>query len=371
MRLRRWPLTAALAGAALITTLSASGSFAEQLVRAEARRAAPEAAPLLREASPAVNAVFLAYADNPALRLNARLSLRRYPAMSAEILATYGEQERFQRILRRYGPTVIPPIHYFLANEISTLELHQATGEAISRSRSLLERWWYGMNQAGASSAESSALGPVARGWYAVRFIRDNGHSFLGQFEVAADGQVIWIQTERVVEGVSRFFTSGVRSLEARLRTEGHADTADYLWAGIDVAAVIGVTKLLRTGRTAAKAARGTALSSRLSRAALTTRTFGRGVRRALRVGTWGVPVAIGYAVLRHPGLISSLSARAARWLSVPVWSVQLLVWTVILLPVFWVISALWRWLARPSGAVLIRTGRWLHRRRRVSAGAS
>lgn len=369
MRVMTWPLIAAVMTASLVTTLSASDSFAEQLVRAEAQAAAPDAAAQLRDASPAVNAVFLDYADSPELRLSARLSLLRYPEMAAEVLPLYGDRKAFKAILRRFGPAVLPPIHYFLNNDIDSLEIRRAAGMAVSRSRTLIERWWHGAENAVPGGDGNQPLDAIARGWYAIRFIRDDGHSFLGQFEVAPSGQVIWIQTDRVVTGLSGFFTSGLQALETSLRTKGRAPTEDYLWAGVDLAAFIGVTKLLRAGRTATKAARGGAIGSRLSRAAITSRTLGRGVGKALRVGKWGVPVAIGYAVLRHPALITSLSAQAGRWLGVPVWFMQGLVWTTILLPVFWLLSVLWRWLVRPTGTVLIVTGRWLRRWRRVRRG--
>lgn len=363
MRWFRFLLVAALTATLITAASTATGSFAEQLVRAEARTALPEATAELRQAPPAVSAIFLDYAGDTELVLNARLALRRYPDMSAEVLPLYGSQDAFKSVLRRFGPMVVPPIHYFLDNRIASLRLHRAAGETVGRVRAAIGRWWHTKTDSETASSEGSLM-PAERGWYAVHFIRRHGHGFLGQFHITNDNAVHWIQTERVVEGLGGFFTSGIRSLETQLRREGRTDAEDYLWAGVDLAAVLGVTKLLRVGRAAARTGRGAAATSRASRAALASRTLARGTRAALRVGKWGVPVAVGYAVIRHPGLISSLAGRAAGWLGTPVWLMQVLVWTLILWPIAWLASNLGAWLVRPVGACFIATGRQLHRRR-------
>lgn len=362
MRCLRFLLVATVTAAAITATSAATGSFAADLVRAEASSAVPEAAPQLRRLPPEVSAVFVDYAGDKELVLNARLALIRYPDMTADVLPIYGSADAFKAILTDFGPAVVPPIHYFLDNRISSLEIRRATGEATRRAKALIDRWWYDEADTTLDGADGEALSPVERGWYAVQFIRDSGHGFLGQFTVAGDNEVHWIQTERVVEGVSSFFTSGVRSLEASLRRSGSADSSDYLWAGIDLAAVIGVTKLLRAGRTLARAGRGAATTSRASRAAITAHTLARGTRSALRIGKWGVPIAIGYAIVRHPTLISSLAARTADWLGTPRWVMQLMVWTLILWPLAWFVAILWRRVARPVAVILIGTGRLVRR---------
>jgi len=363
MRLALAVITASVA-AALITALSSTQSFADGLLRAEARSAVPEAAPVLQDASPAVNAAFLDYAGDTELVLSARLALHRYPAIAEEILALYGTEPEFRAILRRHGPAVIPPIHYFLENPIKSLRLRRATGGALSQASAFWQRWWSDTSSGddAAVAIEADPLAPLERGWYAVQFIQDSGHNFLGQFETASDGRVVWIQSERVVEALNSFFTSGVRSLESRLRREGYADTSDYVWAGVDLAVVVGAAKLLRAGRSAARAGRGAVATTRLSRTALTARTVARGSRAALRVGKWGVPVAVGYAVIRHPGLISSLAVRVGKQLGMPPRLMQFGLWFLILSPVIWLVMRLWRWLVRPTGIVLVRTGRLLQR---------
>jgi hypothetical protein len=361
MRLVR-PFTLTLAGAALIATMAGSQSFAEGLIRAEARTATPEAAPVLDRASPAVNAVFLDYADDAELLLNARLAMLRYPGMSAEILALYGTEPEFRAILRRFGPAVMPPIQYFLTHRVDSLAVMQATGRAIDGTGAAISDWWHGRSASEDEAAPAvPELGPSRRGWYAVNFINQGGHDFLGQFRVGEASEVTWVQTERLTEGISRFFTSGIRSLETSLRTEGAATTQDYLWAGLDLAIVLGTAKLLRAGRGASRTP-AAAAGGRVSRASLTAGTVSRGTRAALRVGRWGVPIAVGYAVIRHPSLISGLGARAAALLGLPAWPVQFVIWSLVLWPVIWLLSRLWRWLLRPTARVCIVTGRGLRR---------
>lgn len=361
--MRFWrPFTVSLLTAALIATVAGGQPFAEGLVRAEAEAAAPEAAPLLKNASPAINAVFVDYAGDTELMLNARLALLRYPAMSAEILPRYGHEAEFKKILRAFGPAVMPPIQYFLDNRVDSLALMQAAGRAINGTSGALSAWWSGEPTTDERpDAPPPELGPSRRGWYAVNFINEGGHDFLGQFAVNEANEVAWVQTERITEGISRFFTSGIRSLEAGLRTQGRATTEDYLWAGLDLAVVLGTAKLVRAGRGVSRTA-AAASSGRVTRATLAARTVSRGTRTALRVGRWGVPIGIGYAVIRHPSLISGLGAQAAALLGVPAWPVQLVLWTLVLWPLAWLLSRLWRWLVRPTAVVCLVTGRGLHR---------
>jgi hypothetical protein len=202
----------------------------------------------------------------------------------------------------------------------------------------------------------------VERGWYAVAFIRDEGHDFLGQFVVKGGEQVDWVQTERVTEAASAFFTSGIRTLETRYRLDQEPGPGDFLWAGVDMALVAGAAKVLRLGRASATGARTGAASARAS---LATRTVVGAGHRALRLSRYGVPLAVGYAVVRHPSLISSLAAQAATLVGWPVPVVQGAVWFALLIPLLALAHLLLRWIVKPCLALLRAVTRgllWLER---------
>lgn len=354
-------LIAAAAAAALIATTTAGAPFGERLVRAEAQQAVPEAVPLLRDAPPAISAVLLEYADKPALRLAAQHALRRHPRMARRILPLYAEQPAFQRVLSRYAGAALPAIQYFLEHEMPLITAVQRGERALAEAGRVATDWWQG--EATPPRRPVSRPTPVERGWYAVQVIDEQGHDFLGQFTVAGDGRVARLQSERVIEATGRFLAGGVRALEGRLRRGETPDASDYLWAGLDLAVVVGVTKLIRAGRTAAGTARAASGGRLATATALTGRTLARGTHTALRLGKYAAPVALVYAVIRHPGLVSSLADRAATMLGLPGWLGRFTVWSLLLLPLLALGRMVWRRLARPVFRLLLATARMLRPR--------
>lgn len=354
---------AALAAAALLAALASREPFAERLVRLEAAAAAPAAAARLADESLAVNAAVVELAGTPELRLSAELALLRYPELSGEVLARYAGAQEFQDVLVRFGPAVIPPIGYFLRHEVRSLEVLRAAGSAVEGARRAAARLVGKDPEAGAGAPRPGAattfgaqpLTPEERGWYAIAFIREEGHGFLGQFVVAPDGRVEWVQTERLTEAAAGFFTGGIRSLETKLRRDEVPVLSDYLWAGVDVVVAASAVKVLRLGRAAGTGTRG----------ALAARTVARGGRGALRAGRHALPVAVAYAVVRHPSLISGLGAQLARVMGWPVVAVQGAVWFAVLLPLLVVLRLLLLVLARPLLWILAPLTRGLRRAQR------
>src|SRR5690606_17886826 len=83
-------------------------------------------------------------------------------------------------------------------------------------------------------SDDSSALSSEQRGRYAIQFISVEGYDFLGQFVMNAQGNVGWLQTERVLEGINRFFAGGMRGLESKYRRDEAISAGDLGWAAVD-----------------------------------------------------------------------------------------------------------------------------------------
>jgi hypothetical protein len=337
----------------LLGATAGNEPFMPRLVRLEAAAALPEMAHRLADETVAVNAVLLEYADEPALRLNAHLALLRHPEMSRLVLPLFGGEPEFRAALGRYGPAVLPPIVYFMTHEVRSVDFMRAAGAALSEAKAAALRILGIADDDARDAPLASALedlAPVERGWYAIAFINEEGHDFLGQFVVGGGGTVEWVQTERISEAATAFFTSGIRTLETRYRLDEAPSPSDYLWAGVDVALVAGAVKVLRAGRAAAGAETVAGASARASLAARTVVRAGRG---ALRAGRYGVPLAVAYAVVRHPSLISGLAAQAANILGWPVPLVQGAAWFLVLMPVLLVGRWVLRGALRPCAVVL------------------
>ncbi|EAR21567.1 hypothetical protein [Nitrococcus mobilis] len=378
-------LILSIVSATLISLAAHPEPYEHRLQRVALQEALPQMAGVLAHEPAAVKAVFLHYAGNEALVLNARLALLRYPVKTRRILSLYGTDPAFQEALGAYGASVIPPIDYFLGHDIGTLKVLKFAGEAVTAA----SRFWKGgapVPTERTAANNDGVLAAPGRGRYAIAFIQKEGHDFLGQFVVDAAGQVHWIQSERVLQGISSFFAGGIRSLETKYRTDEEVGTADYLWAGVDVLATAAAVKALRVSRTgAATAGAGAetvAAGGRGARAAESaslmrrTAALAPGLIRAGglggRIAKYGAIAATAYIVLRHPSLITGLAGEVARLAGVPTWPVQLTVWSVLLLPVLYLGVFLLRLVLRPllflASAVAAGLA-WLERRDRRASG--
>jgi len=362
----------------------------DRLIGIQAREALPTLQGILDGEPVDVQAVLLDYADDQVLLLKAKVAFIKHPQLAREIFGLYGAEPEFQEILAAHGEAVLLPIHYYLDNEIRSVALlHYAAGTMRSVKQFAERIWPPGSGNSGAAgngdsagaSAGDSAKGdaldmaigltPEQRGWYAVNFIRNEGHDFLGQFVLDPDGKVRWIQTERLLEGGNAFFASGFRNLETNYQTGQDITASDLGWAAVDGLVVAGSVKLLRLGRATAVSVESGALATRS--AAYATRV-GRAGSMGLRVGRYArlpAAVAAGYMLVRHPGIISDVLAGVGTMLGVPPWLAQVTGWTLILLPVFWVLSLFGRIILRPvirllcgSVRLLTRLERWVRRPR-------
>lgn len=340
MRIRRVLVTAliALGAAAVITWASAPMSATERIVRIEATEALPHLADELKRWPVDVNATLLDYAGDRRLVLAAQLALVSYPEPAATVLGLYGTTPEFKRILRRYGPDVVLPIHYFLQHDSLLLHLRHRATTAFGDND----------NDAGASTSDAS-LTSVERGWYAVGFIESEGHDFLGQFVLDSNGNASWVQTERFATGAKRFFTGGLTSLEEKWHRDQQIGAADYAWATVDVLVPVAAFRIARAAR-AGRIARAGGPTVRLS-----ARTVGAGATLA----------TAGYLAM-HPSLVGDIAHGIGESLALPGWLVEFGLWFLLLLPVLLIARGLYRWFLRPIRQLLvlmITLLRWLHAR--------
>lgn len=357
----------AFLGALLITGLYQPRPLEAQLLHLQLRQAIPEAAGELSDEPVEIQALFLSYADDPVLLAKARLALLRYPDPARPVLLLYGENPAFQEVLRRYGEDVILPIHYFRTHNIFTLEIMRRASDTTRAAVGAVQRLWDG--DAPAQSRDQSALSGEERGAYAIHFLEAEGYGFLGQFVTDAQGEVVWIQTERVLEAINNFFASGVRGLETKLRRDEAIGASDVGWAALDVAIGVSALKVLRMGRAGAVAGRSLTTTQRYA-------ALGSGLWRGSVIGArlvaYGAPVVLAYVAIRHPSVLNSWFGSIAQQLGLPVALMQIVGWTLVLLPVI----LLLRLVVRPLAWLLAgMTGllRWLDRlsRRRRPARAS
>ncbi len=368
----------ALIAGGVLTAVASHEPFEPRMVRLEAQRALPSLAPALAEESPEINALFLSYAGEPALWAAAWLAIRNHGDLAREALLDYGLDPAFQRVLVRFGADAVLPVTYYRDHDIATLRAQHWLGTRYRAASEQLSRWWQDdaekAPEADPTTADNEAtpatLTPAHRGQIAIAILEAEGHGFLGQFVVDPDGEVQWLQSERVVSDIGDFFTGGLRDLESQWRRGEPVGVADLGWAGVDLLVMASAIKVLRAGR-AVRA--GAAVEGQGARAT------GRGVlagggrfvnlSRAAKVAA---VTGTAYVVLRHPSLVSALGANAARWLGWPVWLGQFLIWTLVLLPLLIVARFVYRWLLAPLLWLLIpllkatsRTPRWLTKRQR------
>lgn len=323
----------AFLGALLISRLSGPQPLEAQLLYLQVEQAMPEAADELAGEPAELQALFLAYGSDPVLIAKARLALLRYPDLARPIFMALGESQDFQEVLRKYGEDVTLPIHYFLSHDVATLELMRRVRQASDSALDVVRRLWYDDEsvQGLAELAPSgSALTDEERARYAVQFIKLEGYDFLGQFVISPKGEVNWVQTERVLEGINSFFAGGLKGLETKLHQDEPIALGDVGWAAVDVAIGVGALKVLRMSRTGAAGGRSLTFSQRSA-------ALGAGLWRGSVVGSrlvkYGAPAVLAYIAIRHPSVINSLLGSAAERLGLPVELVQVVGWTLVLLP--------------------------------------
>ena len=294
-------------GAALIMWLFPPQPWDQSLarVRLEPVIGAEAAGEIARRPAP-LRSVLLDYGDDPVLLDKARIALAQFPMRAPAILILYGDTPEFRSILRRYGEAVIPVIHYFMTVE------------------------------AGDDGVES--------GWQAVIAVGEQGHDLLGQFSVDDAGAIQRNRTEQMLEAFGWLMADGLRNLEGKLERSEALTLGDVLSVATDALMLLPAAGLLARGSLKGTRAAGQASKrSRLIGARPFTRGGGRSAAGAAkgaaqlaaarypRLAAWGGAVAVTYLVIRHPGLLQSLLARAGKWLGWQAWLLPWLAWTTIL----------------------------------------
>ncbi|AOY86852.1 hypothetical protein BKP64_00915 [Marinobacter salinus] len=301
-----------------------------------------------------LQAILLDLADDPLLILKAQAAFIRYPDMAPTVFSLYGTEPEFQAILRQYGEAILLPIHHFLARPIRSIEL---MNQARQRYQAIKQYFAGTPDTTDQAKDPYRSLTPEERGWYAVNFIKSEGHDFLGQFIVDAEGGTQWIVTERMLEGLNQFFTSGIRSLETSYRAGEELSASDLGWASVDVLVFASAVKVLRMGRAATVTTKGASRGTRSAALAARVSQGGRMVLSSARYAKWPLVIGAGYLVIAHPSLISDFFAGVADVLGYPALAVQFAGWLLLLIPALYLGS----WLLWLFGPLLMGVLRAAH----------
>ncbi|GGB31587.1 hypothetical protein GCM10011502_00690 [Oceanisphaera marina] len=304
-----------------------------------------------------VQAILLDLADDPLLRVKAQAAFIRYPNMARGVFSLYGAEPEFQDILRRYGETVLPPIHHFMTRPIYSIELINKADQGYQALKQFFTGAAKSADAPEAPSSQYQALSSQQRGWFAVNFIKQEGHDFLGQFVVDDQGETQWVMTERMLEGLNQFFTSGIRSLETKYRAGEEVTAGDFGWASVDVLVLTSAVKVLNMGRAAAVTTQSASRATRSAALAARVSQGGRMVLSSARYAKWPLFIGAGYLVMTHPSLISDVLAGVAKVLGYPVLAVQFAGWLLLLIPLLYLGS----WLLWLFGPLLMGVLRVAH----------
>lgn len=360
----------------VVSKFSSTFSLDEKLVSIQSKELLYDYDKSIPDEPAEIQTLLLDYIDDKNYFYKILISISRYQDMAREVIMIYGDDEDFIYTLKEYGESVIPPIYYFVQNDMPSLTLMQKAGDGIAGiGRAAMSLW----NSATGSEEpvekeddqnETKSLGPLERGYYAINFAKQEGYDFIGQFNVDSNNQVKWNQTERITEGVTSFFTSGVKSIEKKHDLNQEITGSDALWAAADAAVLLSAVKVARLGKSAAQVGK-VSKGEQIGKGTLHISDVGRATKSAVQIGESGtvlrksaaisrhlfsktkyirkfgktIGVYIGSAVLviKFPSLISAAVVTLAKLIGIPPKIALFVAWSFIIFffmyPVMWVLK--------------------------------
>ena len=357
-KLARWAalLGATVVTAAIVAFASGPGSYSDRLLELDARSSLVLDVYRAASGSPELQALFLDASRKPQLLAKMQFAMQNYPADARDVLIAFGGYEEFRKALLDYGEQIVPVIGYFQKNELKSMKLRFEAG-----------RGWDGILGKGRGDPDK-IYGPEYRGLFAIEAIRLDGHSFLAQFRIDDQKNVIWLITPQVTTFITDFFTSGMATVEEKIRLRQKVSPADMAWGAADVvvgAAFFKWLKGLKAIDAGATAGRGAHQAAMVDKAAVSAgKVLTRdGVATALKLS--GNAAAI-YLTARHPDLISGLFEDIGGKLGLSPFFSKLIGWSLLLSPVMaWLLPLALAALSAliPALLALASLGAWLRGR--------
>lgn len=358
-RLARWValLCTTVATAAIVAFASGPGSYSDRLVGLDARSSLARDIYAAAGHSPELRALFLDVSDSPQLLAKMQFALENYPTDARDVLVAFGGYEDFWKALQDYGEGIVPIIAFFQKNELKTMKLRFDAGRGWD--------WVLGKGK----TDPDKIYGPEYRGLFAIQAIRLKGHGFLAQFDLDGQNRAVWLVTPQVTDLFKDFFTSGMATVEKKVRLRQELVASDLAWGAADVFFGASLFKALK-GLKAVKPIEGAAAASgKVARpvamadkaAFYGSRVLSRDrVARALKLT--GVAAAV-YITVRHPSLLSGLFEDIGGWLGLSPLVSKLIGWALVLAPfVIWLLPAALGAMCAlvPLALALARLGAWL-----------
>ncbi|RYH60752.1 MAG: hypothetical protein EON54_10665 [Alcaligenaceae bacterium] len=249
-----------------------------------------------------------------------KLAESKYKDRGKQMLKMYATDLEFQRLLLDHGENVIPIVAFFVENDLPSI---RAQYELKSLPKKILS-WWPWRNHA-VNTAVDEDYSPHYRGLYAIDRANQEGHDFLGQFDIK-DGKAKWNKTERAGEAVSEFLAGGIRNVE-RKRNQGAPITPmDWANAGSDVLVMFSATKFLKVPVTFSGPTQAASRIQKLGRS-----SFG-GDSLVGKLFASGARVGTAYLIATNPSLLTGLFVDVGQWVGLPAWAAVLIGWFIVAL---------------------------------------
>jgi hypothetical protein len=270
-----------------------------------------------------------AVADALAARADDRLleaTLAQYPKLAPAIVITYGHLDLFREQLARFGPQVVPIVAAYRGS-LTTADALQLAGRA----------WQSVREQLGGAPRDLAPLTPEERGLIALLKMRDEGNAFVGQWEITAAGEARRVPSRMVSLGAPEFLIGGLTALERDIVREEEIDWQTYGLAAVDLAAIASGVALLRFARNATRGASAT----RLATGAPTLRSGALAAAEVLGINAirFGVPIGLVALLVLHPGVFTHYLWVLAESLGVPGILGPLVGWSIVLVPLAFLLT--------------------------------
>jgi hypothetical protein len=329
-----WRLRLALvvAGAAVfggtVAWRSSTESFEARLVNVVAQRSLPKAAYDALQGSPRVAAMVVDAANAPEVRFKMQLALIKYGDHAKRVLEAYGDEPRLHALLTRFGEQVVPPIAFFMENDLLVLKLLDTAVGLVETAKKMSRRALrHADGEALAPAPPELFNTPFKRGLLAMAHTDRDGHRFLAQFDVQADGTARWNMTDRMAASGEKAVLGGLRDFETKHNIGERIGVADIVWAGADVAVMFSIAKslsLAAKARAAGKEVQGAGILARSPGLTQVPRGLDRTAAGTLRLGA---KVSAVYLLASHPGLLTALFAEVGALLGIQAWMAVALGW--------------------------------------------
>lgn len=290
---------------------------------------------------PSVYPVSLAKADMSEASFQERAALERFPAQAPEIMATFGEDPTFQRMLREYGHNSTFPIIWKCLSDGD--DILDASHAMLSAGRSLYKLRF---------PESPRRLSSMECAKHAIAMIDTLGHDFLRLYKRDQQDMAHGLPAKAVIALVGDVLTSGIKNFDERRALGQEIRVRDLVWLGVDLAVIGGgtfgaVTKLPSFGK-GASVAKGTRVGGRIVQAVSEVGTRTAQVapwltaKYAITAAKYTAVGAIAYMAWFHPDVVTGYVGTVAKSLGFNPFLIQTLFWSGVIFVILAMTAPVW-----------------------------